>query len=495
MKAITINYLIFILSIILTNFSSGQTLCSGEPIVLSEDADCDYTPYVLVFEDNFDGNKLDLSKWQIQPWGQGALYGNGGRTKEYNSLNNIIVSNGTCKIVAKKETITKRAISYLPDNQILADGLPNLRTFHYTSSNIWTKYKFGYGKYEIRCKLPKGKGFWPAFWMYGVGSNGISNEIDVFEFWDNNTHKHHMTVHYDHEKCGDKYNGPDYSDKMHTFTVVWNNYKIEWYVDNKLKWRTTKFNTLLGQNVDCGGLKSFHEYLLNNIFPKYPMNIIVNVAIQKGPYAPDNGTIFPNSMEIDYIKYYKREPILNEVNLSSWLPVNNLYNYIIGSNVIIGGNFTIQNNQQLKISAKNQIKLLPGFEAKKGCFFIANINPTLAYQAIKENNKNNVGSKKMLSNSALEVKYNTKTQLNEEVNIKVYPNPNHNDLVVDFKNVEIGVYEIYLMDENGKIVYKTNPINENKIEINMKNFSKGNYVLTILDKEKKKAYIHQIIHQ
>lgn len=134
-----------LLTILTTKIVSGQ-VCDGQQVVLTQDGQCDYTPYVLEFEDNFDGNSLDLSRWQIQPWGQGALYGNGGSTQEYNSLDNVEVSNGTCKITAKQETVVRRAISYLPDNQILSDGLPNLRTYNYTSSNIWTKYQFGYGK-------------------------------------------------------------------------------------------------------------------------------------------------------------------------------------------------------------------------------------------------------------------------------------------------------------------------------------------------------------
>lgn len=52
--------------------------------MLTQDGQCDYNPYVLEFEDNFEGNSLDLSKWQIQPWGQGALQGQA--NQEYMSL-------------------------------------------------------------------------------------------------------------------------------------------------------------------------------------------------------------------------------------------------------------------------------------------------------------------------------------------------------------------------------------------------------------------------
>ena len=79
---------------------------------------CNNDSWVLVYEDNFNGNTLNLSRWEIQSWGQGALYGNGGASREYNTLDNAIVSDGILKIIAKKETVLRRAISWKPDDEI-----------------------------------------------------------------------------------------------------------------------------------------------------------------------------------------------------------------------------------------------------------------------------------------------------------------------------------------------------------------------------------------
>lgn len=57
--------------------------------------------YTLVFEDNFDGTNLDLSKWQIQPYQQGATHNPNDMTLEYNSTDNVTIANGLCYIVAK----------------------------------------------------------------------------------------------------------------------------------------------------------------------------------------------------------------------------------------------------------------------------------------------------------------------------------------------------------------------------------------------------------
>jgi beta-glucanase (GH16 family) len=302
---------VLLLTILTVKIASGQ-ICHGKQVVMTQDGQCDYNDYMLEFEDNFDGNELDLSKWNL-PY-QGVLrnfnhsterqwYANTGNIPAIPISNNIEISNGTLKLIARKES-TPIIGTYISDFSI-NPWTYTTESFDYSSAEIDSKYKFGYGKYEIRCKIPSGRGFWPAFWMYGIGSGDVNNEIDVFEFWNNSTNDHNLTVHYNGQMCLTDYNGPDYSQAFHTYTVIWNNYKIEWYVDGDLKRRSTKFYTILGQPVDCNGIQAFSHYIMDKVFPLDPMNIIVNLALQTGTYAPDNSTPFPSSLEIDYIRYYK----------------------------------------------------------------------------------------------------------------------------------------------------------------------------------------------
>ena len=489
--------IVLLLTILTTKIVSGQ-ICDGQQVVVTQDGQCDYTPYVLEFEDNFNGNSLDLSKWQIQPWGQGALQGED--IQEYNSLDNVTVAGGICYITAKHETVLRQAVNWKPDDEILSDGLPNLRTYYYTSSNIWTKYKFGYGKFEIRCKLPAGKSFKPAFWMYGrnASNSSINNEIDVFEFWDDNTSKHHMTVHYNGQMCEEDYNGPDYSQDFHTFTVIWNNYKIEWYVDGNLKRRSTKFYTILGQIVDCNGIQAFGEYILDKVFPRDPMNIITNLAIQTGTYAPDNNTPFPSSLEIDYIRYYKQIPCAGEVTAMDITQLNLsniIYNLIIGTTITIGGNVTIQSGQQLELVARDEIDLLPGFTAETGSNFVAHIDPTICAGGMKMSNN---APDSPLTNSTASLSHTIKTNsvvstTNKNFKIKIYPNPNNGILSIEFEENSFENYELNLLDEQGKIIYQSKTIKESKIVINMNGFGKGIYVLNILDTKNKNAFVNKII--
>jgi len=96
--------------------------------------------------------------------------------------------------------------------------------------------------------------------------------------------------------------------------VKWDDYKIDWYVDDTLKRRLTRYYNIIGQNVDCDGVHANNPYILEKTFPEDSMTIIVNLAIQSGDYAPDSSTVFPAAMEIDYIRYYAQLPFSGAEN-------------------------------------------------------------------------------------------------------------------------------------------------------------------------------------
>ena len=281
---------------------------------------CDTSLWMLMFEDNFDTDTLDLSKWELQRWAQGALYGNNGASQEYNTLDNVVIENGVLKIVAKKEKSMRKAMRWQTDSTILADGLPNKREYDYTSSNIWTKQKFQYGKMEARIKIPKGKGLWPAFWLYG--DKPSYSELDIFEVWNeyDNINKFnpkklskvlHFNVHFDHDGSGhvvqhpSEYYDADFADDFHVYTLVWDEDKIEWYIDGFLKRLDFKYFHNKKRHVEDSLVKG-EKYLLNTAFPTHAMAIILNLAVQTGKDEPDSTTTLPKSMDIDWIRYYQR---------------------------------------------------------------------------------------------------------------------------------------------------------------------------------------------
>lgn len=492
-----------LLFILLIGFSSSYSQfsknCSQKKVVVTNDGVCDSNPYYLVFEDNFDGNSLDLTKWQLQVWRQGAL--NTNKEQEYNSLNNVEVSNGTCKIIAKQENVIKPAVSWLPDNEILSDGQPNLRSYAYTSSNLWSNYKFGYGVYEIRCKIPEGKGFWPAFWMFGENSEGVKNEIDVFEFWDNKPKKHHMNVHYDNNHCPTTNVGPNFSENFHKFTLVWDRYIVAWYVDGDLKRISSKYTNLLGQTVGCNSLIAWQFYLMDLLFPKNKMQIIFNLAIQKGSKAPDNTTILPNALEVDYIRYYKQIPCLGNITINSISQLNlqaDEYNVIVGNNITINSSAIIHNGQQLELIASNEITIEPGFTVENGAVFIAKIDPTACQSSsgiitssnhIDKLNEQILNFQKDNPDLGLEA-----TSSDSNTSIDIYPNPTNGNIVVEINDANLKDCVIHIKDELGRLLLEKSGIHGvNTIDLSQLN--KGVYFIEIIDKNTLNNFTTKIIYQ
>jgi len=307
-----IRYLTIYVLIISSNIAYSQNICRGIKTILTTTPKCPTRNWTNVWIDQFDSNSIDTNRWQIQPWGQGAL--KSAEHLEYNSLENFEINDGIGAIVSKRETISRKAVNWLPEDEILDDGLKNLRTFHFSSSNIWSVDQYHYGKFEISCKIPSGKGFWPAFWLYGEDFFKNDHEIDVFEFWNDNTISHNMTIHREGDMCLSDYNGPDFSQSFHTFTVIWTPFSIEWYLDGELKRWSPKYYSLNGQPLSCNSIKPMTPIIEDAIFPDEFSNLIFNLAIQKGEFQPDESTPFPSRFEIDYISYSIDSSSLNQIS-------------------------------------------------------------------------------------------------------------------------------------------------------------------------------------
>ncbi len=478
---------------------------------------CDYNPWVLVFEDNFDGNQLDSSKWELRPWG----YGSFGDSQEYDTLDNAVVSDGTLKIIAKRDTICRKAIFWLENNEILEDSLPNLRTFYYTSSNIWSKYAFGNGKFEARIKIPKGRGLWPAFWTFSANP---WNEIDIFEFYiDSSTQnlnptqissRQHINVQYDDDedgesdKCGSTNVGNDFSQDFHVFSVVWENNIIEWYVDDVLIRTDHKYLTILGQVANCN-IEAYHEYLKNSIFPVDPMNIIVNLAIQSNNFAPDNSTVFPNQMEIDWIRYYQRNPCQNfAITEYNQHPLDStLYNTIVGVNIETDCEYEVLNNYMLNMVARDQIVLGPGFHATTSSLFSAKIDSTLCqiaandYESPKDcynSNTRDLSSfetKDICSDNISDIEHKDGNKYNSEYDESIntdnnsedagsmmfFPNPNNGLFTIHIGDLNCNYYSIVVTDISGRCVLSDNNLTSTQLTIDLRKNGKGIYLVQIYD--------------
>ncbi len=240
-----------------------------------------YPGYALVWNDEFSANTLDLSVWN-QEIGNGSN-GWGNNELEYytNSTKNTFLSNGNLVIEARKETTG---------------------SFNYTSGRMTTQGKkdFRFGRIDIRAKLPVGKGIWPALWMLGSNINTVgwpaSGEIDIMELIGTYPSRVHGTMHWKpvsgtNVNKGGSYDlsSGNFSSKFYVFSIIWEEDKVRWYVDDQLYFTFTK--------ADVGAAN-------------YPFNasefFLFNVAVGGNwPGPPDASTIFPQRMFVDYVRVFQ----------------------------------------------------------------------------------------------------------------------------------------------------------------------------------------------
>jgi len=407
----------FVFFIIFTLFSNSAyeqcILKDGVNIVFGTQPCSNNYPLELVLNDDFGTSGYTLNdlflNWNINYQGvQGGFdfidtkewYANTGVTPSINVEHNIEVSNGTLKLIAQKE---EPPIEGTFCTSWIGGNCSNYDTesFDYSSALLTSKIPYKYGKFEIKCKLPAGHGFFPAFWLMG---GPIWNEIDIFEFSDYSTTTDLMTVHYDingdgdaahaPESCGEGHGGSDFAADFHKFTLIWNEYYIEWYVDDVLKRKVPRFyytSYTLNQDVNCENVNNDDYYYRKEeaVFPDEPMNLIVNLAVQVGNFAPDGTTAFPNALEIEYIKIWQYEnenacciPYKLYEATDNLPPDTHVKDYIIAGNDAgipnVSGNVTVQNGQSVTFTAGKDIDLKPGFIVQHGGHFIGKIEDCTA---------------------------------------------------------------------------------------------------------------------
>jgi beta-glucanase (GH16 family) len=239
--------------------------------------------YRLVWEDNFDGNRLDETKWTPE------------------------------KYLRRGHPLTADAIS-------VQGGILTITTYtedgkHYTGF-LTTKGKFEttYGYFEARIRFNSSPGQWEAFWLHTptigqpLGDPGkAGTEIDIVEHRarDNKgkdvSNLLSMNLHWDgykpkvHQTVGHTTTGPEGAASLqghwHTYALLWTAEGYTFYLDGREQWKTDK------------AVSRRSEYLLLTCEIE---DRSWAGAIPGGGYGPRGES--KTTMEVDWVRVWQRSP-------------------------------------------------------------------------------------------------------------------------------------------------------------------------------------------
>ena len=243
--------------------------------------------YELVWADEFDQDgPPDPAKWTYDTGGHG--WGNN-ELQYYTREGNAWVEEGCLIIEARKEQTGGR---------------------DYSSARLVSKNRgdWLYGRFEIRAKLPRGLGTWPAIWMlptdWVYGGWPASGEIDIMEHVGYDQGRLHASVHTQtfHHSIGTQKTAtiqvPDISEAFHTYTLTWLPDKIEIGMDDQVyyTYRPT-------------------QYVAQPTFREWPFDqrhhLLINIAFGGnwgGARGIDAG-VLPQQMLVDYVRVYQSPEI------------------------------------------------------------------------------------------------------------------------------------------------------------------------------------------
>lgn len=219
--------------------------------------------YKLVWEDEFNGNELDTTKWRVR--------GVGPRAIAYVSEEAVKVDDGFLKLFALKK-----------GDSLLGSAVG-------TQGQFMSKY----GYYECRAQLQKSRGVWAAFWLqstkisHGEDPSIYGAEIDVMEFFkklgkDIVSHNVHWAYGPNQQTTrGMQSYLKGVSEGFHTFSLEWLPDKYIFYIDGYKFYEVTK------------GISNIEEYMILSM--EYP-----------GDRKDIRKTKFPDVFLVDYVKVYQK---------------------------------------------------------------------------------------------------------------------------------------------------------------------------------------------
>lgn len=248
----------------------------------------------LVWSDEFDRDGLpDPAKWSYE---EGFIRNRELQYYTRERWENARATGGLLILEARRERY-RNALFELGS----ADWRRAREFAEYTSAGLTTEGKaaWRYGRIEVRAKLPTGRGLWPAIWMLGVNRREVGwprcGEIDIMENVGYDPEIIHANIHteaYNHVRGTNKGNRIRVEEPwshFHLYAVEWTPRRLDFFVNDR------RYFTY--ENEGRGPATwPFDE----------PFYLILNVAVG-GDWGGRQGvddSVFPQRMEVDYVRVY-----------------------------------------------------------------------------------------------------------------------------------------------------------------------------------------------
>ena len=256
-------------------------------------------PWRLVWQDEFEySGQPDPAKWGYE---EGYVRNDEVQYYMRRRLKNARVENGRLVIEARRETLPN------PNH----DGDANRwqqrqRNIEYTSASLTTegRAKWLYGRVEVRARIPRGQGVWPAIWMLGANRKTVGypkcGEMDIMEFVGHAPGTIYGTVHYPLSKPapgkfkesrgGTTTAQAPWAD-FHVYAIEWTPDRVDFFYDQK------KYFTFPVDDAGRGPENPFRK----------PQYLLINFALGGSWGGRVDDSILPQRYEIDYVRVYQRE--------------------------------------------------------------------------------------------------------------------------------------------------------------------------------------------
>lgn len=244
--------------------------------------------YTLLWQDDFDSDSLDLTRWtrEVRPAG----WTNHELQSYQDSTATAFVLDGC--LVLKAHKIVH------PDGSV-----------EYISGKVNSQHKgdFQYGRVEVSAKVPAGQGLWPAIWMMPTQESHYGQwprcgEIDILEVLGHDTSTVYATIHYGlpHRQQQGRWQNihPRLSDAFHTYALEWEPEEMRFYLDDTLLLRVTDWYTAQDGEPIAPYPAPFNQ----------PFFVQMNLAVGGDwPGDPDETTDFDKAeFLIDYLRVYRK---------------------------------------------------------------------------------------------------------------------------------------------------------------------------------------------